>query len=656
MSTQESETDCQVLLGDEAEEVEEDDEWGEEEEYESSGSEPIRKRQKASDIWEGFMILKRTSSGELARCSTCGKTSMTSLLTSARSVDKPQVGPDYAAARRSLAMFIINSGLSLSMVEEPSLQMFIRAVNPLSENINSCRRSVLDRDVMALYGREKDSLKFILSEAPGRISFAIDRWKGKENGENYNDDIYMCIVACFIDVDWNLQRRVVAFKHLAFPDDVVSVADTVASCFTEFEVDQKLMCITLDNALDDASVDNSVKTIVLDKDKLLCDGELCQMHCCTEILNSVVQAGLELIDDVVGKIRHGIHYITYSKKREDEFYQCAKEICHLDVAMKLRADLVITWDSTYKMLCCALYYKDALKHFASKHQTFLSNFHLCDEEWNRVATMEKFIKPLYDITCTFLTTKHKTASLYFLGLYKVYRLFGVTKGQENFMAGMVKDMTAKFDKYWSEYSLVLACAAVLDPRYKLNLVSFCFKKIYGDVGASQYTDRVVALLHRLFAQYEKSPSSCSAAVGSGVTEYHAKDDLFDGFALPEQKSELDWYLESPAMHLNTDLDILEFWSGMSKCYPNLANLARDILAIPISTVPSKSVFTVGEKVVNPRRSTLKPDLLEMLISLHDWTCPHDKKGITVSAIEEGIDDEEDEEDGADESDEEESTE
>jgi hypothetical protein len=196
------------------------------------------------------------------------------------------------------------------------------------------------------------------------------------------------------------------------------------------------------------------------------------------------------------------------------------------------------------------------------------------------------------------------------------------------MAAMVKDMKAKFDKYWSEYVLVLACAAVLDPRYKLNLVSYCFKKIHGDVGASQYTDRVVALLHRLFTEYENL--SCSAAVGSGVIGYHAKDDLFDNYTLPEQKGELDWYLESPAMHLNVDLDILEFWSGMSKCYPNLANLARDILAIPISTVPSKSVFTMGEKVVSPRRSTLEPDLLEMLISLHDWTCPKDKRGMAFS--------------------------
>ena len=570
------------------------------------------------------MILERRSNGESAKCSTCQKTIRASLLTSMDSIGKPQTVLDYHTARRALAMFIITSGMSPSLVEGSSFKGFISALNPLFP----CSRPILDRDVMALYGREKDSLHLIMSEAPGRISFAIDHWKGKESGEHYNDDIYICISACFIDADWKLQRRIMGFKHLAVPEDVMYVADTVASCLTESKVDQKVMCITLDNALDDASVANSLKTMLVDKGKLLRDGELCQMHCCTDILNSVVKAGLELIDDVVDKIRQGIHYITYSRERENEFYRCAKEICLLDVTMKLKADLVVTWDSTYKMLGCALYYKEALKHFASKHRTFLSNFHLGDEEWNRVATMEKFIKPIYDITCTFLGTKHKTASLYFLGVYKVYRLLELTNEQENFMAAMVKDMKAKFDKYWSEYSVVLACAAVLDPRYKLHLVSYCFKKIYGAVDASQYTDRVVALLHRLFTEYEKL--SCSAAVGTGVIEYHAKDDLFDNYTPPEQKRELDWYLESPVVHLNVDLDILAFWSGMSKCYPNLANLARDILAIPISTVLSKSVFTMGEKIVSPRRCTLKPDILEMLISLHDWTCPKDKRGTALS--------------------------
>jgi hypothetical protein len=623
MSTQETEASYQHSLGDEA--LAEAKEVEQEEEYESTGSEsePSQKRQKTSKIWEGFMILESKSNGESAKCSTCYKT-ISTLLTSINSIGQPKTDADYDAARRAFVMLIITSGLSLSIIEGPSFKRLMSAVNPLFP----CSRSIIYRDIMALYGREINSLQVIMSEAPGRISFAIDRWKGKETGENY-DDVYICISACFIDADWKLQRRIMGFRYLDYPEDVIYVSDIVKSCFTEMEVDQKVMCITLDNALDDASVANSLKTILVQNGKLLCDGELYRMHCCTDILNSVVKAGLELIDDVVDKIRHGIHYITYSRKRENEFYRYAKESClFLDDTMKLRADLVVNWDSTYKMLACALYYKEALKHFASKHRTFLSNFHLGDEEWNRVATMQKFIKPLYGITWTFLSMKHKTANSYFVGLCKVYRLLQVTNEQENFMGAMVKDMKSKFEKYWSEYSLVLACAAVLDPRYKLNLVSYCFKKIYGDVDASQYTDKVVALLHRLSTEYEKLSSL--AAVGSGIIEYQARVDLSDNHTPPEQKTELDWYLESPAMDLNVDFDILEFWSGMSKCYPNLANLARDILAIPISTVPSKSVFTMGEKIVSPRRCTLEPDLLEMLISLHDWTCPKDKRGTTFS--------------------------
>jgi hypothetical protein len=173
----------------------------------------------------------------------------------------------------------------------------------------------------------------------------------------------------------------------------------------------------------------------------------------------------------------------------------------------------------------------------------------------------------------------------------------------------------------------LACAAVLDPRYKLNLIRYCFNKVYGEADSIQHIDRVVALLHRLLAEYKKS--SCSSFSGTNVVEYHAKDDLFDDYTPQEQISVLDWYLESPAMDLNTDLDILEFWSGMSKCYPNLANLARDILVVPISTVASKSAFNTQEKILNPRRGRLSPDLLEMLVCLHDWTCPKDKNGIVT---------------------------
>ena len=334
------------------------------------------KRQKKSDIWQGFSILKQDGG-----CANSGK-KFAPRLGSFGSDFEHNAGPDLDGARRALSMSIITTGQSLSLVEGHYFQNFIHSLNPQFP----MSRSSLDRDVMDLYGREKDTLHCMISEAPGGLCFAVDKWRSKETGDNYNDDIYLCVTACFVDAEWKLQRRIVGFKLMEFPDDVISVAETVALCLSELKVDKKVISITLDNdTLEnpsyEASMADSLKTALHGKCKLLRHGKLCQVQCCTDILNSVVRAGLELISDIIGKIRQGIHYITYSAIRKDAFYRCAKDICYLDVTMKLRADLVVTWDSTYKMLGCALYYRDALSHFASTDEAFLSNFHLSEEEW-----------------------------------------------------------------------------------------------------------------------------------------------------------------------------------------------------------------------------------------------------------------------------------
>lgn len=209
---------------------------------------------------------------------------------------------------------------------------------------------------MNLYGREKDTLQHIIAGASGVLSFSVDHWKSKATGNKYYDDSYICVTACFVDADWNMQRRVVGFRLLEFPDDVPSVAGTIASCFHDLDVEKKVMSITFDNTLDDASMASSLRTLLHDEDQL-CDGELCRIHCCTDILNSTVKAGLVLIDDVIAKIRQGIHYINYSSVRKDKFYQYASDMFHLDVSIKLRSDIVVYWDLTFKMLRCALHYK-----------------------------------------------------------------------------------------------------------------------------------------------------------------------------------------------------------------------------------------------------------------------------------------------------------
>ena len=47
-------------------------------------------------------------------------------------------------------------------------------------------------------------------------------------------------------------------------------------------------------------------------------------------------------------------------------------------------------------------------------------------------------------------------------------------------------------------------------------------------------------------------------------------------------------------------------------------MARDVLAIPVSTVASESAFSTEERVLDPFRSSLTPKLVEYLICTQDW--------------------------------------
>ncbi|KAF0926754.1 hypothetical protein E2562_027370 [Oryza meyeriana var. granulata] len=44
-------------------------------------------------------------------------------------------------------------------------------------------------------------------------------------------------------------------------------------------------------------------------------------------------------------------------------------------------------------------------------------------------------------------------------------------------------------------------------------------------------------------------------------------------------------------------------------------MARDFLAIPLSTVPSESAFSCGGRILGDTRSSLTPEMLEALVAV-----------------------------------------
>ncbi|KAL8556221.1 hypothetical protein ACS0TY_003862 [Phlomoides rotata] len=61
-------------------------------------------------------------------------------------------------------------------------------------------------------------------------------------------------------------------------------------------------------------------------------------------------------------------------------------------------------------------------------------------------------------------------------------------------------------------------------------------------------------------------------------------------------------------------------------YPILQLVARDVLAIPISTVASESAFSTSGRFVSPHCSRLHHDTLEALMCSQDWLWAASKGG------------------------------
>ncbi|KAG8388079.1 hypothetical protein BUALT_Bualt02G0087800 [Buddleja alternifolia] len=109
---------------------------------------------------------------------------------------------------------------------------------------------------------------------------------------------------------------------------------------------------------------------------------------------------------------------------------------------------------------------------------------------------------------------------------------------------MAKKMLEKYDKYWETCHIMMGVAAVLDPRYKMILVEFYFRKIYGEQSQTKI-DEIRHNCYELLSDYQSrattrsDSSSTRGSLGSmirggvsSVTDASADDSLeeYDLFA------------------------------------------------------------------------------------------------------------------------------
>ncbi|KAL2252550.1 UNVERIFIED_CONTAM: Zinc finger BED domain-containing protein RICESLEEPER 1 [Sesamum indicum] len=221
-------------------------------------------------------------------------------------------------------------------------------------------------------------------------------------------------------------------------------------------------------------------------------------------------------------------------------------------------------------------------------------------------------------------------------------------------------MKEKFDKYWGsieKMNMVLYYGVILDPRHKLGFVEFFFDKLYGGIGQSDVMkERVRDGLHELFNDYKlryghalqgtlESPGSSSSRVSSSSSSskemfMHDEENETRRFSLQQEymmymiggkdhvKLELEKYLSEDVEEYMEKFDILKWWKVNTQRFPILSKMARDILAVPASTIASEAAFSTGGRVLDAFRSSLFSKIVQTIICAQDWI-RKDSKPISI---------------------------
>ena len=69
--------------------------------------------------------------------------------------------------------------------------------------------------------KEKESLKQVFKNIPGKVALTSDLWTSKQNLG------YIAITSHYIDSDWVMQKRMIAFSLLEFSHTGARIGSTI---------------------------------------------------------------------------------------------------------------------------------------------------------------------------------------------------------------------------------------------------------------------------------------------------------------------------------------------------------------------------------------------------------------------------------------------
>ncbi|KAJ8631852.1 hypothetical protein MRB53_025175 [Persea americana] len=427
--------------------------------------------------------------------------------------------------REELARMIILDELAFKFVENEGFRRFCSMMQPLFKPIS---RVTIAKDCMALYAAERKKLKSMFLKSKQRICLTTDAWTSNQNLS------YMCLTSHWIDKDWNLHKKILNFCVISSHKGE-AIGRRIEECLVDWGI-QKLCTLTVDNATsNDTAITYLKRKFFKRNDSFILGGRYFQLRCCAHVLNLIVKDGLDELDGAINRIRAAVKYARSSPQRAQIFKSCVEKE-GIDCRRMLCLDVTTRWNSTFLMLETAAKFEKVFDRMIDDDDKFKKELEDVGgpptfEDWEDCRLLTTILQKFYDATTKLSGTSYVTSHLYFSVVSSIEnKLNTLMCGFDPCLKAMAVKMKLKFHKYWEpveKMNMMLLIAIVLDPRYKLTYVSWCYEKHFKLESSTvvELTEKIMDTLNTLYVEYQQL-ESCNASSSSQNDELEVDQPIF----------------------------------------------------------------------------------------------------------------------------------
>ncbi|KAK0578924.1 hypothetical protein LWI29_018464 [Acer saccharum] len=561
-----------------------------------------------SDVWKNFEKYKDENGKDLAKCNICeklfdgsSKMGTTHLRNHFKSCqNKSNEGGGSAGGDKPAEISVM--GQQLNCLDR------VKILIKQSSSFEPVPKSIEAADIINVYNEEKEKLRKYFEKLPCRLSLRINT-EYKSLFEKY-----ICFSVGFIDDDWKLNEKIISLKCLG-GDPIMKILKNVLS---EWGIDNNISYMILDGYSYHEYVmsSNERENWFSSQGSLLFNGKLF----CIRDFNYIIGIYSDCMDEIEDVLYYRTNEI-FKYITGNENFRIAIDRAR-SLGKKVTTGVIPTAQELKNMgyrarFENALGLKEAFFELENMDIEFKS-LNLTKEEWD-------LIMPFYDLKDETFRYGFKTANMYFPWLCSTYMISLELVKLKSFINETESFQFAEDGmKCWYDDNLVLAVAAVLDPRFKIDVVKHWYKKIYGgecETRLAMFTDYLTSVYNEYAKGTNNFQSSASvskqkkSAISYEMLDPSGKPRKFSHDHLDHHRSpniELHLYLEDVKFPLIQDFNILDWWRSNTQYFPTLARMARDFLSIQI-TIPNSYLNSR-----NPKRDFDSDMVEEAFVCARNW--------------------------------------